>query len=328
MLRYAGPYLFLASAPALYYGLGPAAPFLTIATLLAVLLGAELAVPRGDAALANERPLAFRALVLGYIPLQVAAIAWGTWLSPQLGAWGFAALACALGVTLGVFGVLAAHDAVHSGDRREAVLGLALLTAMSYRHFRIAHIHGHHRWAGCEKDAATARLGESFYAFLGRTLPGQLREAWAFEQRRGGLRRNRVLGDLIIMAAILAAITALLGPRALAFFLLQSAVAITVLELFNYIAHYGLARRVDAEGRRERLSERHSWNSSNVLANALIFNMGRHACHHERPAAPFQALTTRPGPELPLGYAGSILLALAPPLWRRVMDPRARAWAA
>ena len=28
-------------------------------------------------------------------------------------------------------------------------------------------------------------------------------------------------------------------------------------------------------------------------------------------------------PELPLGYAGSILLALVPPLWRRVMDEKA-----
>jgi hypothetical protein len=27
-------------------------------------------------------------------------------------------------------------------------------------------------------------------------------------------------------------------------------------------------------------------------------------------------------PELPMGYAGSILLALVPPLWRRVMDRR------
>jgi alkane 1-monooxygenase len=328
MLRYAGPYLFLASVPALYYGLGPAAPFLAIAALLAVLLCAELIARRADASPPAARPLGFRILVLGYIPLQIAAVAWGTWLSPGLGGWGFAALACALGVTLGVFGVLAAHDAVHSGDRREALLGLALLTAMGYRHFRIAHVHGHHRWAGTERDSATARLSEGFYGFLARTLAGQFAEAWAFEQRRGGLLRNRVLGDLLVMAVILAAITAVLGPRALAFFLVQSAVAIVVLELFNYIAHYGLARRIGADGRRERLSERHSWNSSNVLANALIFNMGRHACHHERPAAPFQALTIRPGPELPLGYAGSILLALAPPLWRRVMDPRARAWAA
>ena len=37
-------------------------------------------------------------------------------------------------------------------------------------------------------------------------------------------------------------------------------------------------------------------------------------------------LRMRAAPELPFGYAGSILLALAPPLWRRVMDSKALAW--
>jgi alkane 1-monooxygenase len=55
--------------------------------------------------------------------------------------------------------------------------------------------------------------------------------------------------------------------------------------------------------------------------------MGRHSDHHRRPAAAYQALSEiGNAPELPLGYAGSILLALVPPLWRRVMDPRASGW--
>jgi alkane 1-monooxygenase len=98
-----------------------------------------------------------------------------------------------------------------------------------------------------------------------------------------------------------------------------------VLELFNYIAHYGLVRQTDTAGRPEALTDAHSWNSSNVLANSLIFNMGRHSFHHKRPAAPFQGLQRiQTAPELPAGYAGSILLALAPPLWRRVMDDKVR----
>ena len=100
-----------------------------------------------------------------------------------------------------------------------------------------------------------------------------------------------------------------------------------MLELFNYIAHYGLMRGRDARGRLLQLDDRHSWNSSNLLANTLIFNMGRHSSHHRKPAAPYQDLRMQDAPELPLGYAGSILLALVPPLWRRVMDEKARAWA-
>jgi alkane 1-monooxygenase len=92
------------------------------------------------------------------------------------------------------------------------------------------------------------------------------------------------------------------------------------LELFNYIAHYGLIR---VDGQKTPLPDICSWNSSNELANLLIFNMGRHSDHHRRPTASYQTLSgISCSPELPLGYAGSILLALVPPLWRRVMDPR------
>jgi alkane 1-monooxygenase len=323
MLRYCGPFLFLASVPAFYYGLGPAGPFLSVALLLAALTAAELFAPRRDGPTIGDGA-GPRILALLYIPLQLAATVWGLYAVRQTDATGFAALVVGLGVTMGVFGVLAAHEAVHGGEAFAGFLGTALLTGMSYRHFRIAHIHGHHRWAGTENDAATARLGESFYHFLARTLVGQWREAWRFERQRR--RGNRLLLDAALMLGLFAALEIFFGTRALAFFLCESAVAILVLELFNYIAHYGLTRGRDAAGKLEALSDHHSWNSSNVLANSLIFNMGRHSHHHRQPAISYHRLAMRDAPELPFGYAGSILLALAPPLWRRVMDPKALAW--
>ena len=324
MLRYCGPFLFLFSIPLFYYALGPTAPLFSVALLLVALTGAEFVAARGDGSEAGMGRN-FRLLIWLYIPLQLFAIIWGVMVSGAASAAGFAALAISLGVTTGVFGVLAAHEALHSGDQAKAFLGVGLLTAMSYRHFRIAHIHGHHRWAGTEKDAATARLGESFYAFLLRALHGQFREAWRIERRRGG---RRLLLDAGVMLALFAAIGFFVGPRALGFFLSQSVVAILVLELFNYIAHYGLARTRGADGKLEALGDHHCWNSSNVLANHLIFNMGRHSHHHRRPAASFETLKARPAPELPFGYAACILLALAPPLWRLVMDEKALTWRA
>ena len=142
---------------------------------------------------------------------------------------------------------------------------------------------------------------------------------------RQALMVNRVLGDLAIYAVVLAAFAVFAGPRGLLFFCLQSAVAIIVLELFNYIAHYGLTAAAGRAGKPEALTDRHSWNSSNILANTLIFNMGRHSFHHARPSLSYQNLRqVEAAPELPAGYAGSILLALAPPLWRRVMDCKVR----
>jgi alkane 1-monooxygenase len=127
--------------------------------------------------------------------------------------------------------------------------------------------------------------------------------------------------DAAITGIVYLAVFFLAGWRGAALFAAQSVVAIIVLELFNYIAHYGLLRSSDEKGR-QPFGAVHSWNSSNVLANALIFNMGRHTHHHARPFAPYQSLRQEiAAPELPLGYAGSILLALVPPLWQRIMDP-------
>ncbi len=239
---------------------------------------------------------------------------------------GFAALALSVGVTTGVFGMLAAHELVHGHSRSEHALGLVMLSGMSYRHFRVAHIFGHHRWAATERDPGTARLGEGFYAFLVRTVLGQFVDAWRIESiriaaRRQSAFRHRIAGDVIAMAVVYMAIFAFAGWRGAALFAAQSAVGVIVLELFNYIAHYGLARAAQPKGH-EPFGNRHSWNSSNVLANTMIFNMGRHSYHHTRPAASYQSLKwVAQAPELPAGYAGSILLALVPPLWRRVMDP-------
>lgn len=325
-LRYCGPFLFAAAIPALFYELGPFYPILSILALLFALLGAELISARSTVMTPSETFATFWLLPYLYIPVQLALIVWAIAHSAQLTLPSFVSLSLSVGITMGVFGVLAAHELVHGDSRIGHLFGTAMLSAMSYRHFRIAHVHGHHRLAATEDDPATARRGEGFYHFLLRTLHGQYGDAWRIEKRRLAAQklpawRNRLLMDGAITAFVFLAISCFAGARGTAFFAAQSAVAIIVLELFNYIAHYGLLRERDEKGR-QPFGAVHSWNSSNLLANALIFNMGRHTHHHARPFAPYHSLRHEDtAPELPLGYAGSILLALVPPLWQRIMDP-------
>jgi alkane 1-monooxygenase len=265
-----------------------------------------------------------------YIPAQLVVIGWAIVVSAHASALGIAALIVSVGLTTGIFGMLTAHEMIHSHDRFEQMLGAVMLTGMSYRHFRVAHVYGHHRYAATARDPSTARLNEGFYRFLIRTVPSQLTDAWQFEQARCGKRghvwlRNRVNRDLLVAALIFAAIGWFAGLRGVIFFAAESVVAVSVLEMFNYVAHYGLLRERKATGALEPFAAHHSWNSSNVMANPIIFNMGRHSDHHTRPASPYESLRyIEDSPELPAGYAGSILLALAPPLWRHVMDPRVR----
>lgn len=319
-LRFAGPFLYLAAVPSLH-GISRFAPLALVPALLLTLLLAHR-LPDRDG-VAGERSAA-QLLPTLYIPLQLIAIGWATYQVAFIdtNAASLMSLSVAMGVCTGVFGVLAAHEMVHSQSAWQRWLGALMLTAMSYRHFRIAHIYSHHRFAATERDPSTARRGEGFYAFLRRTLVSQFFDAWRFERHRvrngrDPMLRNRMAQDIVITAAVYVALYVLAGRRAIAFLAAESAVAIVVLELFNYVAHYGMLR-----GPREPMRDHHSWNCSGA-ANFLLFNMGRHSHHHRAPAKSYEGLrAAEAAPELPGGYAGAIMLALIPPLWRRVMDRR------
>lgn len=329
VIRYWSPFGFLALAP-LGFWIGGLGAFLVVAAMPVALLA-------GDQLLGDDRShdtsdgVVHRLLPWLYIPLQLGEIAWAATMAAQpsttMLAW--IGLALSTGLTAGVFGFLAAHEMIHSRVRTERLLGLTMLAGVLYMPFAIAHLVGHHRHGATYDDPASARRGESAYTFLARSIVGQLRESWAFEVAR--LERagrsafspeNRLVRFATVETGVVIAIGCL-GPRALAFFLAQAAFAVVLLELFNYIAHYGLTRRVGPDGRLEPLGPQHSWNSARRMNNASLFNMGRHSDHHRSASRPYHQLEMTPeAAELPGGYASAILLALVPPLWRRIMDPR------
>jgi alkane 1-monooxygenase len=324
-LRYLTPFAFLALLP-LGGWLGGAWTFLAAAatplglTSLDATFGEEQAVPAQNVPLSRWLPRAYVILQLfanAYVAVLVA--------NPMTGFLEAAGLTLSAGVTTGVFGFVAAHEMIHSRDQRERALGLALLGSVFYMHFRIAHVYGHHRRAATRDDPATARLGEGLYAFLVRSVAGQIREAWEFDAPR---RHKRMVRYLAIEAVFLIAV-ALVSWRVFAFIIATAFIAVALLESFNYVAHYGLERRIAPGGRAERLAPQHSWNSARRMNNASLFNMGRHSDHHRRITQSYQALELVAGEsQLPSGYAAALLTALVPPLWRRTMDPRVQAVAA
>jgi alkane 1-monooxygenase len=80
---------------------------------------------------------------------------------------------------------------------------------------------------------------------------------------------------------------------------------------------------VPGKVRYERVDPSHSWNSNNIATNVLLYHLQRHSDHHANPTRRYQTLRDfAESPNLPTGYAGMIVLALVPPVWRRVMDPR------
>jgi alkane 1-monooxygenase len=122
---------------------------------------------------------------------------------------------------------------------------------------------------------------------------------------------------------LFAGLVAWFGPSVLPWLVLQAVLGFALLEVVNYIEHYGLLRDRRPDGRYERCRPEHSWNASNVVSNLLLFQLQRHSDHHAYPTRRYQVLRHHDDvPQLPTGYAGMIVLAVLPPVWRRVMDRR------
>ncbi|HEY3478944.1 MAG TPA: alkane 1-monooxygenase, partial [Streptomyces sp.] len=266
-----------------------------------------------------------------YLPVQYAGLVAGCWLLTH----GGLSLPDRVGLTITLGGVAGigintAHELGHKKESVERWLSRIALAQTCYGHFFIEHNRGHHVRVATFEDPASARLGESFWRFLPRTVAGSLKSAWHLEAarlRRTGASpwspRNDVLSAWAMSLALFAALTAAFGPGVLPYLAVQAVFGFCLLEVINYTEHYGLLRQRTESGRYERCAPRHSWNSDNVASNVFLYHLQRHSDHHANPTRRYQALRCfEDAPELPTGYAGMIVLAYFPPLWRRVMDPR------
>ncbi len=131
----------------------------------------------------------------------------------------------------------------------------------------------------------------------------------------------------VCLSLVFTGMAAWLGTSVLIFFIVQAIVAFVLLEFVNYLEHYGLSRKPLGNGRYEKVTPIHSWNSAHKFSNLLLFNLQRHSDHHALAHLPYTILKHHDSaPQLPSGYPGMILLAIIPPLWFKVMDPKVEQW--
>ncbi len=240
----------------------------------------------------------------------------------------FLGLMLCAGILFGATGINIAHELGHRPSIVVSRFGQGLLLPSLYMHFTIEHNRGHHRWMATPRDPATARRGESLYAFWYRSVVGGWLSAWHIEadrlQGRGiraHLTSNQMLHVQVIQVAACALVGGFLGPLVLLGWLGAALVSILLLETVNYIEHYGMQRALLPNGRYERVSRRHSWTSDHPMSRALLFELPRHADHHAHAGRPYGALRHfADAPQLPTGYAGMVLIALVPPLYFKLMD--------
>jgi alkane 1-monooxygenase len=266
-----------------------------------------------------------------FLPLQYAGLVFACWVVTTRGLslvdqFGYA---LTVGTVAGV-AINTAHELGHKSVKAERRLAKLALAQSGYGHFYVEHNRGHHNRVATPEDPASSRLGETFWEFLPRTVVGSARSAWELEARR--LRAqgkkvwstdNDVLTAWAMTVVLFAGLTAAFGWRILPFLLVQAVFGFSLLEVVNYLEHYGLMRQKDANGRYERCQPEHSWNSNHVASNVILYQLERHSDHHAHPTRRYQALRHfNDAPQLPSGYGLMLGLAYLPPVWRRVMDHR------
>ena len=276
----------------------------------------------------------FRLMTLAALPVQMCVLAWSGWHFVQagFGLGGTAGWLLSQGIVGGVLAINVAHELIHKDSRLERAAGGVLLSSVGYHGFKVEHLRGHHVHVSTPQDASSARYGQSLWHFLPRALIRNTGNAWRLESER--LRRqgqpwwhwrNELLGWSALWLALAVGAWLWLGSLGLGFFVVQGFFAACSLEIINYIEHYGLERAQLPDGRYERTTHLHSWNSDYALSNLFLFHLQRHSDHHETPRRRYQVLLHHAdSPQLPGGYAAMFVLAMFPPLWFRAVNHRVK----
>jgi alkane 1-monooxygenase len=246
------------------------------------------------------------------------------------------ALFAAIGLFMGQVGNSNAHELIHRKAKGLRQVGKFIYISLLFGHHASAHPAVHHTYVGTPLDPNTSRMNESFYRFFLRAWSGSFAAGLLVEEDRlarkdlGLIHYKNPYLIYITGAILMLAISGVLaGWRGVAIHLALAGFAQTQLMLSDYVQHYGLERARRDDGSFEPISERHSWNSPHWLSSLWMLNAPRHGDHHAHPSKSFPGLDISPrgqAPTLPYGLPVMAVIALMPPLWRKVMNPHAQAW--
>ncbi|MEO6700563.1 MAG: alkane 1-monooxygenase [Jatrophihabitantaceae bacterium] len=329
ILPLAGWGLVNATGLAAFWWFGAMFVYLLMPTI-DLLLGTDAENPPTEALAWLEQDRYYRWCIYAFLPLQYASFGWACWIWTRGGMAGIdkVGLMVTMGMVSGI-GINTAHELGHKKEQYERWFAKLALAPVAYGHFFIEHNRGHHVRVATPEDPASSKLGQSFWHFLPRTMAGSLRSGWALEARR--LRRlerstfslrNDIINAWLMTVALFGVLVAGFGISILPYLIGQALIGISLLEAINYVEHYGLLRQREPSGRYERVRPAHSWNSNNIATNVFLYHLQRHSDHHANPTRRYQALRhTDEAPQMPTGYAGMLVLAYFPVLWRRFIDP-------
>lgn len=311
------------------------------------LLGDDLSTPN----LANKKLL--NVMLYGSLPLSVVLLSACAWLvtpyewifvtdmssfigydfvqAKQSTSWyEFVIAVIFSGLMLSGIATVVGHELVHRvGKKKDVCLGRWLMSLTLDANFSIEHVYHHHAKVATDVDPVTAPRGRNVYVHIVHAIIGSNKSAWLIEKKRLARKKqatfslyNICIRGWLMSISYLTVVTIFAGWQSAAFLFAIGLTSKSILEIVNYMEHYGLVRHP-----RQAVKPKHSWNSNRKISNWAMFNLPRHSHHHAQGAVPFDKL--EPMPEAPLmisGYVSTIAITLVPSLWFALMKPKLKHW--
>ncbi len=234
------------------------------------------------------------------------------------------------GFSIGIIGTIVGHELTHrTWDPVSMFIGRWLMSYSFDANFSIEHVYGHHRYVSTKDDPATAPRGRNVYAhILISTVRGNI-SAWKIEQSRLAKKgqktlsiHNVALRGYLMSAVLVLAAFLMAGWAGVMFFVSAMVWGKALLEIVNFMEHYGIVRNPQTP-----VQPRHSWNTNKRASSWAMFNLTRHSHHHAQGEVPYHEL--KPFQDAPMmvgGYLSTMVVALIPPLWNKLMTPKVLEW--
>ena len=232
-------------------------------------------------------------------------------------------------IVMATNGINVGHELGHRKSLFSRTCSKLLYLPCQYMHFFIEHNYGHHINVATPNDPATAKYKQNLYSFWISSVTKTYISAWRIQLKLLRVSKlsfislkNDMIFYTLFQISFLIFIYLNYGLIITIYSVFMSVVSFLFLETINYVEHYGLLRKINSNGRYERVKPHHSWNSNHTIGRITLYELTRHSDHHFKSSKKYQVLESiEDSPQLPYGYPTSILISFFPPLWFRIMNP-------
>ena len=232
-------------------------------------------------------------------------------------------------IVMATNGINVGHELGHRKSLFSRTCSKLLYLPCQYMHFFIEHNYGHHINVATPNDPATAKYKQNLYSFWISSVTKTYISAWRIQLKLLRVSKlsflslkNDMIFYTLFQISFLIFIYLNYGLIITIYSLFMSVVSFLFLETINYVEHYGLLRKINSNGRYERVKPHHSWNSNHTIGRITLYELTRHSDHHFKSSKKYQVLESiEDSPQLPYGYPTSILISFFPPLWFKIMNP-------